>query len=98
MTIVEAGARADVGQVAEARRILDRAQPTDRPAPALATAYARLQYAYADLLLRADQSAEARDAFARAAELDTEQQTDAQQRVDELDGVMIEFDDEPDPE
>jgi hypothetical protein len=98
MTIVEAGARADVGQVAEARRILDRAQPTDRPAPALAAANARLLYAYADLLLRADQSAEAREAFARAAGLDTEQQTDAQQRVDELDGVLIEFDDEPDPE
>jgi tetratricopeptide (TPR) repeat protein len=98
MTIVEAGARADVGQVAEARRILDRAQPADRPAPALAAANARLLYAYADLLLRADQSAEAREAFARAAELDTEQQTDAQQRVDELDGVLIEFDDEPDPE
>ena len=55
-------------------------------------------YAYADLLLRADQSAEARDAFARAAELDTEQQTDAQQRVDELDGVLIEFDDSPSPD
>ena len=95
MTIVEAGARADLGQVAEARRILDRARPTDRPAPALAAAYARLRYAYADLLLRADQPAEAREAFARAAELDTEQQTDAQQRVDELDGVLIEFDDEP---
>ncbi len=71
MTIVEAGARADLGQVAEARRILERAQPTDRPGPPLATAYARLLYAYADLLLRADQKTEARDAFARVAELDT---------------------------
>ena len=52
----------------------------------------------ADLLLRTDQPAEARDAFARAAELDTEQQTDAQQRVDELDGLLIEFDDSPSPD
>ena len=94
MIIVEAGARADLGQVAEARRILDRAA-AHRSARSgrLAAAYARLHYAYADLLLRADQSAEARTLFARAAELDTEQQTDAQQRVDELDGVLIEFDD-----
>ena len=98
MTIVEAGARADLGQVAEARRILERAQPTDRPGPPLATANARLLYAYADLLLRADQKTEARDAFARVAELDLEQQTDAQQRVDELDGVLIEFDDSPSPD
>ena len=44
------------------------------------------------------QQAEARQAFARAAALDTEQQTDAQQRVDELDGFLIEFDDEPESE
>ena len=98
MTIVEAGARSDLGQVAEARRILERARPTERPGPQLAAAYARLLYAHADLLLRADRPTEARDAFARAAELDTEQQTDAQERLDELDGVLIEFDDAPEPE
>jgi predicted negative regulator of RcsB-dependent stress response len=92
MTIVEAGARADLGQLAEARRILERAQSEERPGAELAPAYARLHYAHGDLLLRIDQAAAARESFARAAELDTEQQTDAQQRMEELDGLLIEFD------
>jgi tetratricopeptide (TPR) repeat protein len=52
---------------------------------------ARLFYAYADALLAAGRADEARDAFARAAEADTEDETDAADRLDELDG--IEFDD-----
>ncbi len=99
MTIVEAGARADLGQHPEARRILDRAvHAVVAPSPELALAHARLRYAYADVLLRAGQQAEARDWFASAARLDTEQQMDAQQRVDELDGFLIDFDDQPEPE
>jgi tetratricopeptide (TPR) repeat protein len=98
MIIVEAGARADLGQLAEAQRILERARPAEVPTPALAGPYARLRYAYAGLLLRSGHPAEARDWFASAAELDAEQQTDAQQRVDELDGFLIEFDDRPEPE
>ena len=98
MTIVEAGARADLGQHPEARRILDRAVRTASPSPELALAHARLQYAYADVLLRAGQQAEARHWFASAAHLDAEQQTDAQQRVDELDGFLIDFDDQPESE
>jgi tetratricopeptide (TPR) repeat protein len=94
MTIVEAGARADLGQHPEARRILDRAVRTASPTPELALAHARLQYAYADLLLGAGQQAEAHHWFASAAQLDVEQQTDAQQRVDELDGFLIDFDDQ----
>ena len=97
MTIVEAGARADLGQLAEARRVLERAQPEERPVSELTAAYARLAYAHADLLLKIDQTAAARESFARAAELDTEQQTDAQQRVEELDGLLIEFEDEAEP-
>jgi tetratricopeptide (TPR) repeat protein len=98
MTIVEAGARADLGQHPEARRILDRAVHGATPSPELALAHARLRYAYADALLRAGQRAEARKWFASAVHLDVEQQTDAQQRVDELDGFLIEFDDQPEPE
>jgi tetratricopeptide (TPR) repeat protein len=98
MTIVEAGARADLGQHPEARRILERAVREASPGPELALAHARLQYAYADVLLRAGQQEEARNWFASAARLDSEQQTDAQQRVDELDGFRIEFDDGPEPE
>ena len=52
---------------------------------------ARLFYAYADALLAAGRADEARDAFARAAEVDTEGETDAADRLDELDG--IEWDD-----
>jgi len=98
MTIVEAGARADLGQLAEARRILERARPDERPGPDLAAAYARLFYTHADLLLRTDDPAAARDSFTRAADLDLEQQTDAQQRLEELDGLLIEFDDEAEGE
>ena len=98
MTIVEAGARADLGQHPEARRILDRAVQAAPPSPELALAHARLQYAYAEVLLRAGQQAEARHWFASAARLDVEQQTDAQQRVDELDGFLIDFDDQPESE
>jgi tetratricopeptide (TPR) repeat protein len=57
---------------------------------------ARLFYAYADALLAAGRADEARDAFARAAAADTEDETDAADRLDELDG--IEFDDLEDPD
>jgi tetratricopeptide (TPR) repeat protein len=52
---------------------------------------ARLFYAYADALLAADRADEARDAFARAVEADPDGETDAADRLDQLDG--IEFDD-----
>ena len=43
---------------------------------------------------KAGQDAEARRWFASAAGLDHDQETDAQQRVDELDGFLIDFDDD----
>ncbi len=102
MIIVEAGARSDLGQQAEARRILARAVQTVATSPALAPAVARLRYAYADVLLAADNEAEAREWFASAAALDQDRDTDAQQRIEELDGMSIEFDDtdpdDPDPD
>jgi len=51
---------------------------------------ARLFYAYADALLAAGRADEARDAFARAAEADTDGETDAAERLDELDGIKFE--------
>jgi hypothetical protein len=57
---------------------------------------ARLRYAYADALLYAGKDAEARQSFAAAVKLDHDQQTDAQQRVDELDGMVIDYNDEDD--
>ena len=64
---------------------------------------ARLFYAYADALLAAGRAEEARDWFARAADVDTDGETDAADRLDELDGIDFEdlgdgqdFDDEQD--
>jgi tetratricopeptide (TPR) repeat protein len=91
MIIVEAGARRDLGQDEEARRILERAVAVVRPPGVPPRAVARLRYAYADALLHAGNDADARQWFAAAAELDHDQETDAQQRVDELDGLLIEY-------
>ena len=41
-------------------------------------------------MLAAGRADEARDAFARAAEADTEGETDAAERLDELDGIEFE--------
>jgi tetratricopeptide (TPR) repeat protein len=92
MIIVEAGARRDLGQDHEARRILERAVDAVRPASAPPVAVARLRYAYADALLQAGQDSEARDWFTAAAKLDPDQETDAQERVDALDGILINYD------
>jgi hypothetical protein len=51
---------------------------------------ARLFYAYAEALLAAGRTEEARDAFARAAGADPDGETDAADRLDELDGVEFE--------
>jgi len=51
---------------------------------------ARLFYAYADALLAADREEEARQAFARAAAADPHGETDAAERLDELDSGVIE--------
>jgi len=95
MIIVEAGARRDLGQDDEALRILERAVSV-RPEAAPALAVARLRYAYADALLYAGKDSEAHQWFVAAAKLDHDQETDAQQRVDELDGMVIDYNDEDD--
>ncbi|GAA3603452.1 hypothetical protein [Microlunatus ginsengisoli] len=94
MIIVESGARADLGQQAEALRVL--AAAVERFAAGgerLRAARGRLFYAYGEALLRAEREPDARRAFATAAALDTDQETDAAERVDELDGLVIDFDD-----
>jgi hypothetical protein len=55
---------------------------------------ARLRYAYADALLAVGRREEAREWFSRAADVDTEGETDAAERLLELDGVVIEGDEE----
>jgi hypothetical protein len=95
MTIVEAGARADLGQHQESLRILKAAIDSYTEAGEGARIpKARLRYAYADALLQEGKEAEARKWFVVAAKLDHEGETDAQSRVDELDGMRIDFDEE----
>ena len=92
MIIVEAGARSDLGQVAEALRILQAGiSASDRP-DFPRQAAARLRFAYADALARNGSAELAREWFAAAAKLDHEQETDAQARLDELDGLVLELD------
>jgi tetratricopeptide (TPR) repeat protein len=99
MLIVEAGARNDLGQQPEARRVLHQAilDLDDRRAAQLGTAAARLYYAYADVLENTGKQPEARQWFDRAARLDGDGDTDADERRDLLDGMLITFDDS-DPE
>ena len=96
MIIVEAGARADLGQGPEARRILDQRGRVAPRRAGLAQPTARLHYAYADALLAADQPEEARRWFAAAAELDAEREPIPSSGVDELDGMLIDFDEDDD--
>jgi tetratricopeptide (TPR) repeat protein len=94
MIIVEAGARRDLGQDHESRRILERAVALARPEDISPLAVARLRYAYADALLDAGKQSEARQWFGSAATLDGDHETDAQQRIDELDGFLIDYDED----
>lgn len=93
MRIVEAGARADMGQRAEALRVLRNEIQASNKGKVPATARARVRYAYADLLLAGGDENAAKQWFEAAAKLDVEHDTDADDRVAELDGYTIEFDD-----
>jgi tetratricopeptide (TPR) repeat protein len=86
LRIVESGIRRDQGLFDAAVVALQVPELTDgRIRPGLA----RLYYAYADALLEAGRQDEARDWFGRAASADVEEETDAAERYEELDGVSI---------
>ena len=91
LLIVTAGVRVDMGQREEAMRLLRREidKPTVRH-PRLAQA--RLLYAYSDLLAQSGDMANARRGFAMAARLDPEGTTAALDRLDEMDGVVLDLD------
>jgi tetratricopeptide (TPR) repeat protein len=96
LRIVQAGARADAGQHAEALRLLSNEIESPRgvvPKPA----QARLRYAYAALLLEQGDQDAAVEWFTAAARIDPEG-TDAVDRLDELNGFVLitDFDDEED--
>ncbi len=87
LLIVAAGARRDLGQDDAALVMLQVPELEHRrPAGWLA----RLRYAYADALEAAGREDEARDWFARAADVDDDDVTDAAERLLELDGILIE--------
>ncbi|WP_232521600.1 tetratricopeptide repeat protein [Micromonospora phaseoli] len=91
LLIVAAGARGDLGQRDAAVAMLQVPElTTDTAQPWTA----RLRYAYADALLAVGRRAEAREWFSRASEVDTDAETDAAERLLELDGVVIEGDDQ----
>jgi len=82
MRIVVSGARRDLGQAEAAVVSLQGADLNpERRDPWSA----RLFYAYADALLAARRTSDAREWFVSAALADDEGETDAQERIDELD-------------
>ena len=87
LRIVESGIRRDQG-LAEAAVIA--LQVPELTSGRLRPWSARLFYAYAVALLAAGRTEEARDAFARAAAADPDGETDAADRLDELDGIEFE--------
>jgi hypothetical protein len=87
LVIVLAGARRDLGQSEAAVLMLqDPARRTTRTRPWAP----RLWYAYADALLAAGREQDARRWFASAADADDAAGTDAEERLLELDGVILE--------
>ncbi|WP_432837249.1 hypothetical protein [Dactylosporangium sp. CA-092794] len=95
LLIVAAGARGDMGQHDAAVAMLQVRELTSAPDAPWA---ARLRYAYADALLRAGRREEAREWFARAADLDEDLRTDAAERLLELDGITLDGDADEDDE
>ncbi|MQA88264.1 MAG: hypothetical protein GEV03_27495 [Streptosporangiales bacterium] len=86
MRIVESGARRDLGQHDVAVVSLQIPElDTGRVRPWSA----RLFYAYAEALLAAGREEEAKEWFARAADADAAEETDAPDRLAELEGLII---------
>lgn len=85
LRIVASGARRDMGQLDAAVVTLQCPELRDESKPWSG----RLRYAYADALLSAGRTQEAVDWFGRAARADPEGETDAQERLEELAGLVF---------
>lgn len=94
IAIVVSGIRRDLGQHEAALTELEGAHLV----PGRSEVWApRLYYAYADALMDLGRTEEARRWFQAAADVDTDLQTDAWERLDELDGtVMVDLMDDVD--
>ncbi|GAB3499354.1 hypothetical protein [Nocardiopsis coralliicola] len=86
LRIVAAGARRDMGETAAALVELQVPELKERRARAWA---ARLFYAYADVLAELGRESEAREYFARASAVDRDGETDADERLAEIEGVEL---------
>ncbi|MCF8526576.1 MAG: hypothetical protein K9G24_03050 [Candidatus Nanopelagicales bacterium] len=86
VALVAAGARADLGQVDAALVVL---QASDLARLPKGGPRARLQYAYADLLVQAGREDEAVEWLRRAATSDVDGITDAEERLEELSGLIF---------
>ena len=86
LAIVISGIRRDLGQLDAARLALEIPQLNGSGRKPWA---ARLSYAYAETLLAVGRREEAREWFARAADADHDLETDADERLAELDGVIL---------
>ncbi|WP_406831140.1 tetratricopeptide repeat protein [Pedococcus sp. KACC 23699] len=86
LAIVISGIRRDLGQLDAARLALEIPQLKGSGRKPWA---ARLSYAYAETLLATGREEDAREWFARAADADHELETDAAERLAELDGVIL---------
>lgn len=85
LLIVGSGIRRDMGQPQAAVLALQGRVDKAQGKPWAG----RLWYAFADALLDAGREAEAREWFARAAVADQDGETDAAERLDEIDGVRV---------
>jgi tetratricopeptide (TPR) repeat protein len=81
MTIVEAGARRDLGELDAALRVLENAPLRSKTR---ADWVVRLRYAYADTLLAAGRTEDAVEWFHRTIAIDSDEITDAEERVVQL--------------
>lgn len=81
MTLVEAGARRDLGQLDAALRTLELAPLTSKSRAAWVV---RLRYAYADTLEAAGRDRDALAWFHRTNAIDSDQVTDAAERADQI--------------
>ncbi len=86
LRIVESGIRRDQGLAEAAVVVLQLPELKERRVRPWS---ARLFYAYADALLDAGRTEQAREWFARAAAVDPDEQTDAAERFEDLDDIVI---------
>jgi tetratricopeptide (TPR) repeat protein len=85
MRIVASGARRDLGQLDAAVVTL---QCPELQSTSTESWSARLKFAYADALLAAGREDEARDWFAKTVDVDDADETDAAERLADLDGIV----------